>query len=846
MAPSAFEQYTLELINRFRLDPGGAFDRIVRDKAAGTAADPFTTQALSFFGVDLDLLEAELDALSPAAPLAWNGALARAADDHNAAMLAAGAQSHQLPGQPPPGDRAREAGYSYTLLAENVFAYANSAPHAHDAFVVDWGAGPGGMQSPRGHREALIDPRFVEIGVGGLRAPDDAPGGVGRWLVTHELGARGSEGPFLLGTVYRDLDGDRFYTPGEGRGAAAIEVSGRGVAAPPPGGGWAVETGEGRFSVTLRGPAVAGPIEAEIEIRGGNVKLDLRDGAHLLTSADLDLTRGARSVEALGEGDIDLSGKRGFDRLIGNDGDNRLSGEGRRDVLIGHGGDDTLFGGWGADILAGGAGRDVLHGNAGPDRLAGHAGADSLFGGAQADLLLGRMGDDLLVGGFGPDRLSGHAGDDDLRGGPGRDELRGHGGDDILRGGAGPDLLIGYAGADDLRGNGRSDRLEGRQGDDALYGGWGWDLLIGHAGRDLLMGQAGRDRLFGGAGDDRLEGGRRGQRPVDRADRRRFADGRRGQRPAGGPPRGGCPAGGRRLGSADRQCRRRPAGGRDRARPALRRAGARQTGGRAGRRRAARRPGGGSVPVRGGGRQRLDPGLGGGRQDRSARRGAGLRGDLADRPRGGCRLRLRGRDRHRRGRRRDGRAGGCAGVRPGRRGRGGPCPGGVATPCAVGTEGGRKAGRCTQVAPERWRGAGADRGGSFERLRTSGPKGFGVGRAGARHAASEGNARGPGAELAAPRQVPNGRRATGRARRSLMDRDRRDVAEGCADAGRGSALAPLGPAAWEPGAAGAGRGGAHGARSRRGRGGAPHVAGEPEGLGRPWRGGLEPGVRLGP
>lgn len=507
MAPSAFEQYTLELINRFRLDPGGAFDRIVRDKAAGTAADPFTTQALSFFGVDLDLLEAELDALSPAAPLAWNGALARAADEHNAAMLAAGAQSHQLPGQPPPGNRAREAGYSYTLLAENVFAYANSAPHAHDAFVVDWGAGPGGMQSPRGHREALIDPRFVEIGVGGLRAPDDAPGGVGRWLVTHELGARGSEGPFLLGTVYRDLDGDRFYTPGEGRGAAAIEVSGRGVAAPPPGGGWAVETGEGRFSVTLRGPAVAGPIEAEIEIRGGNVKLDLRDGAHLLTSADLDLTRGARSVEALGEGDIDLSGKRGFDRLIGNDGDNRLSGEGRRDVLIGHGGDDTLFGGWGADILAGGAGRDVLHGNAGPDRLAGHAGADSLFGGAQADLLLGRMGDDLLVGGFGPDRLSGHAGDDDLRGGPGRDELRGHGGDDILRGGAGPDLLIGHAGADDLRGNGRSDRLEGRQGDDALYGGWGWDLLIGHAGRDLLMGQAGRDRLFGGAGDDRLEGG---------------------------------------------------------------------------------------------------------------------------------------------------------------------------------------------------------------------------------------------------------------------------------------------------------------------------------------------------
>lgn len=445
--PSDFEQTMLEMINRFRLDPAGEFDRILSDPASGRAHDPHTTSALDYFGVELDVLRQELAALDPAQPLAWNADLAEAAAGHSSLMQAADEQSHQIDGEPALGERVSDAGYDYRRVAENIYAYAQSPRHGQDGFVVDWGHGSNGMQDPRGHRDSLIAASFSEIGVAALH-DDDSGTQVGPWIVTQNLGTRDSAGPFLLGAAWRDRDGDRMYSMDEGRGRLEVIVEGRGRDKAADTGGYAIETGEGVFDLTLKGRAVKGWIEAEIEIGRDNAKIDVMNRKHVFTSVDLDLIEGAGSVTALGVAAVDLSGKNGRDRLVGNAGDNTLSGGRRKDTLLGQDGDDILNGNRGRDTLKGGPGEDSLRGGWGDDLLKGGPGNDVLRGGRHDDLLKGGSGSDVLRAGPGDDVLNGGPGADTLRGGAGGDMLRGGRGDDVLRAGPGDDSLRGGADAD--------------------------------------------------------------------------------------------------------------------------------------------------------------------------------------------------------------------------------------------------------------------------------------------------------------------------------------------------------------------------------------------------------------
>lgn len=410
-AANAFAQFMVERINRFRLDPGGEFDRIVANAKTAAGFDPDVTAALRFFGVELKALRAELSAIDPAQPLAWNGKLAAAALGHSRLLVKADEQSHQVVslGEPDLGARVRAEGYAPSRAGENVFAFAESATHAHDAFVVDWGLGAGGMQTGRGHRANLSLAGFAEVGIGVVGDVD--PGTeVGPLVVTQNFGARAGHGPFLLGVAYRDRDGDRAYDMGEGTGGLTVKVAGRGQVSAAAAGGWALETGEGTMSITLSGKAAKGVIEAEIGLGRDNVKLDLVNGRHLLTSGDLDLVRGAASATVLGAGDVDLAGKNGADRLTGGDGRNRLSGEGGDDRLDGRGGADRLEGGAGDDVLKGGRGGDlfVFGAGDGTDRVTdwgkgdrvgltgGLAAEDASFAASGADAIL-RLGATVVV-----------------------------------------------------------------------------------------------------------------------------------------------------------------------------------------------------------------------------------------------------------------------------------------------------------------------------------------------------------------------------------------------------------------------------------------------------------------
>src|SRR6185503_227385 len=144
--PTPREQQMLELINRFRTHPQDELPLLLESD------DPDIQNALRFFNVDENQLHQQWKQLQAAPPLAWNEALSRTAKGHNNRMLAAGRQSHQLPGEPVLSQRVAGAGYrDASFVGENIFAFTESIEHAHAGFAIDWGNGPHGIQNPPGH-----------------------------------------------------------------------------------------------------------------------------------------------------------------------------------------------------------------------------------------------------------------------------------------------------------------------------------------------------------------------------------------------------------------------------------------------------------------------------------------------------------------------------------------------------------------------------------------------------------------------------------------------------------------------------------------------------------------------
>ena len=157
--PSDQEQLIVELINRARADPAGEVDRLVLQDSPVVGVEPAITLALTVFNVDIDLLRSQLDGIDPMAPLAWSEALGQSSQAHSQLMLDFEEQSHFLPGETSLLDRFEDAGYTgLTRAGENIFAYAESPLHGHAGFFIDWGMGPGGLQSPAGHRHIMLDP----------------------------------------------------------------------------------------------------------------------------------------------------------------------------------------------------------------------------------------------------------------------------------------------------------------------------------------------------------------------------------------------------------------------------------------------------------------------------------------------------------------------------------------------------------------------------------------------------------------------------------------------------------------------------------------------------------------
>ncbi len=269
--PTNDEQLHLELINRARANPPAEGLRLA------FTTDAEVRSAIDFFVVDTNALVAAFNVIAPAPPLAMNAQLTLAARRHSLDMFTNAFQEHVGSDGRTLGQRATAAGYLWTQLGENIFSYAKSTWHGHAGFQIDWGFGPGGMQSPPGHRNTIHNAALHEVGIGivtGLNTVGSVT--VGPQVVTQDFGNGLTARPFLTGVVYYDLNGNNFYDAGEGLRGVRVDVSGATHYAVSAGsGGFTVPANNGTRTVTFSGNGLPTTTRTVTFANNNNVKADL-------------------------------------------------------------------------------------------------------------------------------------------------------------------------------------------------------------------------------------------------------------------------------------------------------------------------------------------------------------------------------------------------------------------------------------------------------------------------------------------------------------------------------------------------------------------------------------------
>lgn len=214
--PTNEETYSLELLNRFRLDPKAEAELIAPGgQKAGDGRGGGR-------GVDYKMFYTEMLALTPAPPLVMNLNLLDAARKHSHYMIKNSLTHVEVAGNPgfvaaDFGERCKLAGYHGGAMGENCFRDARDPLHGHNGFIIDYGdGGEGGMQKGRGHRMNMIKASAREIGLSAL--PHS-----GRISITHNFGS-GKNARFAGGVVYRDKNKNGFYDIGEGVGGVKISI----------------------------------------------------------------------------------------------------------------------------------------------------------------------------------------------------------------------------------------------------------------------------------------------------------------------------------------------------------------------------------------------------------------------------------------------------------------------------------------------------------------------------------------------------------------------------------------------------------------------------------------------
>ena len=274
--PDGVEQARLWLLNRARQDPAAEGVRLAMSQ------EPDIADGRAFFNVDTALLQAEFASYMPKPPAAFDRRLYEAARLHSEDLIARDAQDHE--GQI---DRINAAGFQYSAVRVNVFAFAQSALNAHAAFNIDWGGPDGGVQEGRGHRTALMSLVEDLSNVGIAAVPDDNPDTkVGPLVMSDDfaqpiVNEMDHFNRFIVGTVWTDRNANDRYDPGEGfAGVTVTPNQGQYFAVTSAGGGYAIPiTAPGDYEVTFSGGNIGPETRQMVRVDDTSVLLDYRADA---------------------------------------------------------------------------------------------------------------------------------------------------------------------------------------------------------------------------------------------------------------------------------------------------------------------------------------------------------------------------------------------------------------------------------------------------------------------------------------------------------------------------------------------------------------------------------------
>lgn len=276
--PTASEQYLLERVNAARANPAAEGDLL-----ANAAGDSNIAANYKHYGVNTGSLRSDFAAIRSRPPLAMNKILMGTARAHSQDQANSGRQSHVGSDGRAFDQRIVQAGYQWSLLAENVFAYTLSPSYGHVGLNADWGV------PDLGHRHNIMssndDERYnstKEIGIGIVNsvAKKDAQGiPFGPLVVTQDFGAPSDRSKaFLVGVIYDDRNGNGQYDEGEGLGGVNVSPdSGDFYAVTGAAGGFTIPLPNGATSLTVSasGGDLGGRRVKTVAVTAGtNVKLD--------------------------------------------------------------------------------------------------------------------------------------------------------------------------------------------------------------------------------------------------------------------------------------------------------------------------------------------------------------------------------------------------------------------------------------------------------------------------------------------------------------------------------------------------------------------------------------------
>jgi uncharacterized protein YkwD len=243
--PSPDEQQFMELLNAARTDPTALQKRL------GDLTD----------GGRLDV--------KPRQPLVLNARLSAACRAHSQDMNDRKYFNHFDPEGKSGGDRLTKAGYDWQNYRESITAVYEHPGDALDRLLIDEGT------PDLGHRLSLLSLKpeyeaFREAGMGIVSG--DGPY---KRYYTNVLATDGKAGPFLLGVVYKDADGNGAYDPGEGVKGVSIKVDpGNAETKTASAGGYGIPLKAGQYTVIASGEGIEGQLRSAVTLGPNNVKAD--------------------------------------------------------------------------------------------------------------------------------------------------------------------------------------------------------------------------------------------------------------------------------------------------------------------------------------------------------------------------------------------------------------------------------------------------------------------------------------------------------------------------------------------------------------------------------------------